>query len=272
VIDLVKLLPTVAQVVAILLGVLYALSAFANAVMRLLPAPWVVGAEKRWPRVAHVLRACRKAGGDLIPALQSLYRALTGAPFSPNGNDTPPVRATQPAPPGNAGFISVRALQWIAGALIVGVPVIVAAIAVHGCSASQVHVEAVSADATARAFNRAAPLVVAEYERTGREEIAAVCCDRANMLAAMRTHDARWSTVMIAWELAHVAHDSWRAELMACQAQPTQQCTESTIQLAGAFVVALGRARCSVHALGRPDLDPLAEVLPSCGSPDGGAS
>jgi hypothetical protein len=186
-------------------------------------------------------------------------------------NKLPTPRAPAPAtdaPRANDGFATRGTLLAIITALsVLGT---VSALA-SGCSGSQVRKEAITADATSRAFNRAQPIVLAEYENTGRAEIHAACCDRAAMDAALAAHDARWQPVVAGWELARLAHDAWRSELTTCQQTPTQQCTQSTEHLATVFLTTLGQARCALHAIGRADLDPLTALgAAPCASQDGG--
>jgi hypothetical protein len=88
--DLVKLLPSIVQAIGALLGVLYALSVFVNAVARSIPSAWIIATEARAPRVAWFARAVRKLGGDAIPALKALYAALAGKSYEPGGWSTHP--------------------------------------------------------------------------------------------------------------------------------------------------------------------------------------
>jgi len=81
--DLVKYLPWISQALAATIGALYVISAVINAVLRVLPSTWIAYVEKNLPRLAWTLRAIRKIGGDLIPALQAAYRVITGAPYQP---------------------------------------------------------------------------------------------------------------------------------------------------------------------------------------------
>ncbi len=81
--DLVKYLPLLSHAVAATLGALYVISVVANAALRVLPAAWIVYVERKLPRLAWLLRALRKIGGDLVPALQALYRTLTGTAYEP---------------------------------------------------------------------------------------------------------------------------------------------------------------------------------------------
>lgn len=149
--------------------------------------------------------------------------------------------------------------------------VALAALALDACASGPVRAQAAAANTAALAFNRALPVVVAEYEREGRAAIDAACCDAAAMRTALATHQTRWQPVVLGWELARIAHDDWRAALERCRDQPAEVCMPGVERTALTFVDSVVRARCAVRVIGRADLDPLPDP-PACGDvpTDGG--
>jgi hypothetical protein len=149
-------------------------------------------------------------------------------------------------------------------------PALLALLALAGCGATPVRQQSAVADAMARAFNRARPLLITAYEADGRAAIDAACCDRAAMVAALAAHDRRWALTRLAFESARIAHDAWRLELEACRrATDGGTCPPRVAALAARFATALAEARCAVRAVGRAELDPLPGE-PACAT-DGGA-
>lgn len=142
--------------------------------------------------------------------------------------------------------------------------------ALSGCPSTAVQRQTVLANASARAFNAALPVVVAEQEHAGQAAIRGACCQRPAMEAALAAHERAWSPVVAAWELAKVAHDAWRLELEACRRAPDGgACGPGLDRSAAFFVVTLTNARCAVRAVGRADLDPIPGAL-TCPGADGG--
>lgn len=122
------------------------------------------------------------------------------------------------------------------------------------------------ADTAALAINRAMPLVVAEYNRIGREVLQASCCSRSAMSAALSSHQRRWAPIIVAWEAAKVSHDAWRVALAECSAQP--QCELRVDTRAADFVQRVLAARCELSNAGRGDLDPLPMLPLQCAGRD----
>src|SRR5579859_2474779 len=71
-----------------------------------------------------------------------------------------------------------------------------------GCSASQVHTQAVIATGTSDAFNRAQPIVLASFVSSTKAHILAVCCTRAAMQAVADRDEAQFAPVIAGWEAA----------------------------------------------------------------------
>lgn len=252
--DLVKVLPVFLQLLLAAIGLLTAVSAFVNTVLRLLPAPWIQSVEKNQPRLAHLARATRAGGSDLLKFLKSLYAFAVGLPFAPS-QSTPPATVGVKSSP---GFASYRAVRAIALVMLVGAGIALVAAFAYGCSASDVHTQALVAHATADGFNRAQEHVLDQYEEAGRAAARASCCDRARMTAAVAAVDHAWVPVIVGWEAARVDHDAWREKLMQCQTTPAETCGVELVTLEHAFLRSATAARCALVALGEPD--PLADV------------
>ena len=133
-----KFLPVAVQALGVLLGLLYAFSLFVNAVQRVVPPAWMTYVEQHAPRVAWLARATRKIGGDAIPALQALYKALAGHPYQLGD-----ARVAGPGVPprGRSGFVSRRPMTILAIVFLVGIPL---SIVLHGCAGSTTNVGATS--------------------------------------------------------------------------------------------------------------------------------
>lgn len=164
----------------------------------------------------------------------------------------------------------MRALLWVL------------AVWLCACSATAVQRQVISADVSARAINRALPVVVQEYERAGREVLRTACrtdvpdgCTNAVLHEARAGHERRWRPVMVAWEATRIAHSRWRLALEACRAhladagtEDAGACSVSLGDLATAAMAAANEMRCALRAID-VSLDLLPGAL-TCDR-DGGA-
>ncbi len=239
--QLLTYLPTAIVALGTVIGLLSMTLGVISTIGRMLPSAWVLYVERNIPRLAWGFRAARKFGNDAIPVLQAVYKMLAGHPYEP----VAPAPARPSVPP----------------------MLVLLALALAGCSSSQVHTQALVATGASDGFNRAQGVVLVAFEQQSEAAAQAVCCDRARMLEAADVVDRRWRPVLASWELARVAHDRWRVDLMICQ-QTVADGGACAIDLAAeerAFLAAATDARCSVIVL--DVADPLASLgAPACAS------
>jgi hypothetical protein len=242
---------------------LTAVVAFLLVLWKRVPAETRAAIEQRHPRLVNAVRVGYALFPDLVKAAAAARAVKTGTPKTPP--DLPPV--LDPAkgeilPRSSAPPLAVLLLA----ALSLGG-------GLHACSGTAIQRQAAVAHVTAQTANRALEVVVAEYDRAGSAALRAACCDRQAMRDALTTHRARWRPVIVAWDIARVAHDAWAIELEACRAgmdagPDAGSCGPSLGQLASRALSTFTALRCALRAVG-PDLDPIPGAL-ACAAPDGG--
>jgi hypothetical protein len=274
--SLMKYLPVAIQTLGVLIGILYAFSLFVNAVQRMLPPVWIAYVEKHAPRVAWLARATRKIGGDVIPALQSVHKALAGHPYvlgEPMPSGAPMgQRASGVATRANDGFAKFPLLTLICASVFVAVPL---SIVLHACSGTQLDREMRAADTLGISANHAEPVWINAYRQDGRAAADHACTNTADAscvaarLDALHAVTARWMRVRVQWELASTAHAALAGCLESARASDGGLCPDLDAKRA-ALVAALALYRCEVHAVGHPELDLVPDAQLQCGETDGG--
>lgn len=137
-------------------------------------------------------------------------------------------------------------------------------IALAACSSGQVARAATVAEGFSAAYNRAGPLLVAQYDRECRGVIdrqAEQGATREQALVAFDDCKARWLRVRTAFGTIRRLHDAWVTQLDACRARDGGACGGTLAELQSEFNAGFVEYRCAVRAAGRPDLDPYPGEL-----------
>lgn len=210
--------------------------------------------ETDWPRVANFARALRAALPDLFKLAKAVWAIWTGRPWDLPPPGDPPTRETVPPKPIEPKGASMRF------ALL--------AIALAGCSASEVRRQAVAAGVTTRASDAALAVlagpegalhVSSVYEMQQIEAARAACgntkpcADPESARNAVMAVRARWAPVWAAWSLAGVLHAAWADQLDRCQGADAGDCTVQLAALQRSVIAQVSTVRCALKDLGAPD-------------------
>ena len=134
-----------------------------------------------------------------------------------------------------------------------------------GCSASAVHVQAVTADTVGRVSNGALTVVLQVYKD---QQLAAYhaacgnttpCADPQAAREAVLAVRGKWAPVWGAWTLVGVAHGAWADQLDRCQGiqadagEDAGNCGPALSELAFTLLKRMTALRCGLVGLGVDD-------------------
>jgi hypothetical protein len=270
--------PAWVQLVISWFALAWALATLAAGVARTIPEARYTALETAVPRLAWLLRASRKFGTDVWPAITAFASAAAGVAV-PLVVRMPFATPLDPPPASDLVRPSMERTTRVPP-----LPILLCLALLVGCSASAVHRQAVVADTFARIANAGLAVVERVYHD---EQIAAarlVCggaepCDtthNADARDAVLAVRAKWAPVKAVWDLAMVAHAAWSTQLDACQRDAADAgddggCSVQLDVLAAGVLAHTTDLRCALRGIGVTDPFPGAV---DCGGPalrDGGA-